>query len=72
MTVKTKKPKQMKLEDVKAKATAMGIKPGKLKKAELIHAIQQSECNTPCYGTCNGWCDQSECCFHTDCVKVTS
>jgi len=70
MSVMTEKPKTMKVAEVKEKAKAMGIVPGKMKKAELIHAIQIAENNTPCYGTCGGWCDQSECCFYADCVKI--
>ena len=70
MPVVTEKPKTMKVAEVKTKAKELGIAPGKMKKIELIHAIQTAENNTPCYGTCNGWCEQSECCFITDCVKV--
>ena len=70
MPVVTEKPKTMKVAEVKAKAKELGIVVGKMKKTELIHAIQTAENNTPCYGTCKGWCDQSECCFIADCVKV--
>lgn len=72
MTVATQKPNTIKLDEVKARASALGIKPGKIKKADLIHIIQQAEGNTPCFGTCNGWCAESECCWMADCVKVKS
>ena len=69
MSVVTEKPKTMKVAEIKTKARELGIVPGKMKKIELIHAIQIAENNTPCYGTCNGWCDQLECCFRADCIK---
>ena len=72
MKTKTKTPRKMKLDEVKAKAEKMGIKPGKLKKADLIQAIQKAENNPVCYGTSNGTCERSECCFYADCVKSGS
>lgn len=62
----------MKLNEIKEKAKALGIIPGKMKKPELIHAIQQTEGNTPCFGRSNGQCLQSECCFMRDCLKISS
>ncbi|MHC4757436.1 MAG: SAP domain-containing protein [Planctomycetota bacterium] len=62
--------KSMKMGDVKEKAKYLGIVPGKMKKAELIHTIQQWEGNTPCFGKCNGECTNDECCFITDCLKA--
>lgn len=70
MSVVIEKPGTMKVADVKVKAKELGIAAGKMKKGEIIHAIQIAENNTPCYGTCNGWCDQGECCFIADCVRV--
>ena len=72
MSVMTKKPKSMKVSEIREKAEWLGIVPGKMKKIELIHAVQLAEQNTPCYGTCNGNCDQSGCCFYTDCIKIKS
>lgn len=60
----------MKLSDIKKKAQRLGIKPGKMSKVDIIHAIQSAENNTPCYGTTNGECSQSGCCFIKDCLKV--
>ena len=60
----------MTMPEVKAKAKRLGVVPGNMNKYDLIHAIQESECNTPCYGTCGGHCDQTGCCFITDCVRV--
>jgi len=59
----------MKLNEIKEKARTLGINPGKMKKVELIHAIQQAEGNTPCFGTSNGQCVYTNCCFIDDCIK---
>ena len=59
----------MKLDDVKKIAEQTGIKPGKLRKAELIRTIQQAEGNIPCYGTdSSSSCGQPECCWRDDCI----
>ncbi|MFZ0034679.1 MAG: Rho termination factor N-terminal domain-containing protein [Sedimentisphaerales bacterium] len=61
----------MKLEDVRKKAKKLGINCGKMKKPELIHAIQKTEGNTPCFGNSNnGNCPYTNCCFRSDCFKV--
>lgn len=52
------------------KARNLGIAPGKMKKAELIHAIQLVEGNTPCFGKSNGQCPYTDCCFMGDCLKI--
>jgi hypothetical protein len=58
----------MKVTDIKIKAKTLGINPGKLKKAELIIAIQKAEKNTPCFGTGTPACPQMDCCWRTDCI----
>ncbi len=60
----------MTMPKIKAKAKRLGVTPGKMNKYDLIRAIQESECCTPCYGTCGGHCEQAGCCFITDCVRV--
>ena len=62
----------MKVLEIKKKAEGLGINPGKMKKVELIHAIQQAEGNEPCYGKSNGQCSESACCFIADCLKTKS
>ena len=62
----------MPMPQVKEKAKALGVNPGKMNKFDLIHAIQQAEHCYPCYGTSNGQCGNSDCCFMTDCLKVTA
>lgn len=60
----------MLLKDIKEMAKDKGITPGRLRKAELIREIQKTENNTPCFGTCHGDCCETECLWHTDCIKV--
>lgn len=58
----------MKLDEVKKIAEQHGIKPGKLRKAELIRAIQQNEGNVACYDTGQSQsCGQLQCCWREDC-----
>jgi hypothetical protein len=59
----------MKMDDVKKIAVKLGIKPGKLRKADLIQQIQQTEGNAPCYATSKAAvCSQEECIWRDDCV----
>ena len=60
----------MNLTQIKEKAKEMGIKPGKLKKGELIQAIQIQENNSPCFGTSNGTCAQEDCLCRQDCLLI--
>lgn len=60
----------MKVAKIKQKAKALAINCGKMKKAELIHAIQRAEGNNPCFGSSNGQCPYTNCCFYKDCLKV--
>jgi hypothetical protein len=60
----------MKMQEIKEKAKGLGITAGKMKKAELIHAIQAAEGNTPCFGTSNGRCPYTNCCFMEDCLSA--
>jgi len=62
--------KSMKMPEIREKAKALGLTPGKMKKTELIHAIQKAEGYTPCFGTSNGQCSQTDCCFIHDCLKI--
>ena len=62
----------MKMPELREKAKALGLVPRKMKKADLIHAIQRKEGHTPCFGTANGYCPYTDCCFMGDCLKVKS
>lgn len=58
----------MKLEEIKVIAKQHGIKVGKLKKAELVRAIQEAEGNYACFETGQvAGCDQAECLWRPDC-----
>lgn len=59
----------MTMPEIKAKARDLGLKPGKMRKAALIHAIQQAEGNMQCYKTAEGHCPNADCCFITDCLS---
>jgi hypothetical protein len=62
--------KAMTMPEIREKAKALGITPRKMKKTELVHAIQTAEGNTPCFGTSNGQCPNTACCFMQDCLKT--
>jgi hypothetical protein len=62
--------KSIAMPEIREKARVLGINPGKMKKAELIHAIQIAEGCTPCFGTANGQCPYVDCCFMRDCLKT--
>ncbi len=60
----------MKMLDIKAKAKDLGIRPGKMKKEELIRAIQEREGNFPCFGSAMEHCSQEDCCWREDCMPM--
>ncbi len=62
--------KSIGMPKIKTKAKKLGITPGKMKKAELIHSIQVAEGFEPCFGRSNGDCSNTACCFMTDCLKL--
>jgi hypothetical protein len=58
----------MKLEEIKEIAKQNNIKVGKLKKAELVRAIQLAEGNDVCFESGRaGDCGQSACLWREDC-----
>jgi hypothetical protein len=59
----------MKVAEIKERARDAGIKSGRMRKSELIRAIQEREGNFPCFGTAEGWCDQQDCCWREDCLS---
>jgi hypothetical protein len=59
----------MTLPQIRMKAQSLGIDPGTMKKAELIHTIQTAEGYSACFGTSGGHCDYTDCCFIADCLK---
>jgi len=55
--------KRMNVTEARKKAKALGIIPGKTRKAELTHSIQIEEGCTPCFGKSNGQCAHTDCYF---------
>ncbi len=59
---------KMRLDEVRKVAEQVGIKPGRMRKADLIRAIQQAEGNQACYATGHSAsCGQTQCCWRDDC-----
>jgi len=68
--VKDSKEMTVTLKQVKEIAKQKGIKPGNMKKGNLIRAIQRTEGNFDCFGTATlGFCDQLDCLWREDCLK---
>jgi hypothetical protein len=58
----------MKLDDIKGIAQQHGIKTGKMKKAEIIRAIQEAEQNEACFAVGKAAsCGQDACLWRTVC-----
>ena len=58
----------MKMLEVKKIAQGIGLKPGRIKKVDLIRLIQKTEGNNPCFGYGQHDCDQLNCCWREDCI----
>jgi len=60
----------MRLSDIEKKARVLSIQDTwKYSKKDLIKTIQRSEGNFDCFGTAKGSCNQTACCWRSDCVK---
>jgi hypothetical protein len=58
----------MKLEQIKSIAQQRNIKVGKMKKPELVRAIQSAEGNEPCFEAGKAAsCGQAGCCWRVIC-----
>ncbi|MCX7991646.1 MAG: SAP domain-containing protein [Proteobacteria bacterium] len=59
----------MHINEIRKIAKNFGISSSKMKKPELIRAIQRKEGNFDCYGTAKeGFCSQSNCLWFDDCM----
>lgn len=59
----------MKVEEIKKIAAEKGIKPGKMKKADLVRAIQAEEGNNRCFDTSSAEsCGQPACLWREECA----
>jgi len=60
----------MTLKDIKEMARNFDIKAGKMKKDEIVRAIQKAEGNFDCFGTAlSGSCSQEDCLWREDCLS---
>ncbi len=58
----------MKIDEIKEIAKRLGIKPGKMKKADLVREIQKVEGNEDCYNSGQAAvCGQNGCSWREDC-----
>lgn len=59
----------MLVKEVKAIAADRGVKAGKMKKAELIRAIQEAEGNNTCFQSeIAPTCGEEGCLWRADCI----
>jgi hypothetical protein len=58
----------MKMSDVQQKASQLGIKAKKMKKADLIREIQKMEGNQQCFQLNDYECEEQDCCWRKDCL----
>jgi hypothetical protein len=62
----------MNIKQITILAKNLGINPKKNNKTQLIHLIQQTEGNFPCFASAiDGQCSQISCLWRDDCLKIT-
>jgi len=59
----------MKMQEVRVKAKAFGVKSFGKKKVDLIRAIQSAEGNNPCFQNGADSCEQTDCCWQSICMN---
>jgi len=58
------------MKEIREMARQSGVRSTRMRKAELVRAIQRAEGNFDCYGTAiEEECDQEECLWREDCFK---
>ena len=60
----------MDMTQIKEKAKQLGIQVGKMKKVDLIRAIQSKEGNFPCFETAKDYCNQLTCAWRKACLPA--
>jgi hypothetical protein len=61
--------KRMRLVEIEKKAHSLGIKnTWRFSKKDLVRSIQRAEGNFDCFGKAKGSCDQTACCWRSDCI----
>lgn len=59
----------MRFQDIQKMAKGLGVKPYRMKKVEMIRAIQDAENSVPCYGTKRvNDCGEPQCLWRNDCL----
>ena len=58
------------MKEIREMALQLGVRSTRMRKAELVRAIQRAEGNFDCYGTATGEeCDQEECLWREGCFR---
>jgi len=61
----------MKINDIRRMAKAMNINTYKMKKLDMIRAIQRVENNLECFGTERiNYCNEDDCLWKNDCLMI--
>lgn len=61
------------IKEVREMAKQLGVRSARMRKADLIRAIQRAEGNFDCYGTAaEEECDQEECLWREDCFMESA
>ncbi|MBU0500567.1 MAG: SAP domain-containing protein [Gammaproteobacteria bacterium] len=59
----------MKVQEIKDIALGMGLKPGRMKKLDLVRSIQRHEGHNDCFGTNRvAHCNEMTCLWRADCL----
>ena len=62
----------MKFNEIQKMAKGMGINTFKMKKIDMIQAIQRSENNIECFGTSRvEYCEELTCLWRDDCLPLS-
>jgi len=61
----------MRYQDIQKMAKRMGLQANKMRKTEMVRAIQRAEGNNACYGTAVSFCEQHNCLWREDCLAET-
>jgi hypothetical protein len=60
----------MKMQEIRKMAKAHGINSFGKSKVDLVREIQRAEGNFDCFGTAEGYCDQTDCLFRSVCFET--
>ena len=60
----------MNMGEIRRRARLLGVKPGRMRKADLIRAVQRAEGNFDCFGRAEDYCDRFDCAWRDDCLKL--